>query len=351
MPLKIVRNDITKMNTEAIVNTANELVRADTGCDIAIYRAAGYEKLLEYRREHIGIRPEGDVFITPGFNLDARFIIHAVSPLFINGKKNEEEKLRGCYRKALKLASEYKIKSIAFPLISTGSFGYPLEEGMRIAVDEINAFLDTSDMLVYIVVFGEEATELGKSIYPELDEFINLYYVTKQQKAEYEDIMLELLKEHLAGKREDKSSIDGNRDTSSDVSRSYDELITSFEKELEEKTIERPGTFSELLIDMIDNKGMEYSDVYSRAMVDRKLFSKIKNNPDYHPQKITVLCLCIGAKLDLVETKELLSRAGYALSPSDITDIIFAFFIENKHYSVIDIDIQLENYGLPCIIK
>ena len=347
MPLKIVRNDITKMNTEAIVNTANELVKADTGCDIAIYRAAGYEELLEYRRVHIGIRPEGDVFITPGFNLDARFIIHAVSPLFINGKRNEEEKLRGCYSKVLKLAAEYRIKSISFPLISTGSFGYPLEEGMRIAVDEINAFLETHDMLVYIVVFGEEATELGKSIYPELDEFINLYYVSKQQKAEYEDVMLDLLKKHLAGRNEDKVL----SDATSDVSKSYDELITSFEKELEEKTIERPGTFSELLIDMIDNKGMEYSDVYSRAMVDRKLFSKIKNNPEYHPQKITVLCLCIGAKLDLIEAKELLSRAGYALSPSDITDIIFAFFIENKHYSVIDIDIQLENYGLPCIIK
>lgn len=344
MPLKIVRNDITKMNTEAIVNTANELVKADTGCDIAIYRAAGYDQLLEYRREHIGIRPEGDVFITPGFNLDARFIIHAVSPLFINGKKNEDEKLRGCYSKALKLAADYKIKSISFPLISTGSFGYPLEEGMRIAVDEINAFLKNNDMLVYIVVFGEEATELGKTIYPELDEFINFYYVSKQEKAEYEDVMLELLKEHLAGKREDKTS-------TNEISKSYDELITSFEKELEEKTIERPGTFSELLIEMIDNNGMEYSDVYGRAMVDRKLFSKIKNNPDYHPQKITILCLCIGAKLDLVETKELLSRAGYALSPSDITDIIFAFFIENKHYSVIDIDIQLENYGLPCIIK
>ena len=135
MPLKIVRNDITKMTTEAIVNTANEYPAVGTGCDRAVYDAAGLDDLLSYRKEHIGTVKEGDVFITPGFSLPAKYIIHAVSPLYIDGKRSEEEKLRSCYQKSLALAAENGIRSIAFPLISKGGFGYPKEQGIRIAVD------------------------------------------------------------------------------------------------------------------------------------------------------------------------------------------------------------------------
>ena len=149
MPFKIVRNDITKMHTEAIVNTANDQPTVGTGCDHAIYQAAGYDKLLAYRREQIGAVAEGEAFITPGFDLPAKYIIHAVSPFYIDGKQGEEELLRSCYRKSLALAAENGIHSIAFPLISTGGFGYPKEEGMRIAADEIYAFLLNSDMQIY----------------------------------------------------------------------------------------------------------------------------------------------------------------------------------------------------------
>jgi len=133
MPFKIVRNDITKMNTEAIVNTANEHSLVGAGCDTAIYNAAGYEELLEYRMEQIGSVPEGEVFLTPGFRLPAKYIIHAVSPLFVDGTKGEEEKLRSCYRNSLQLAKEKGIHSIAFPLIATGSFG---EIGDRIPLQK-----------------------------------------------------------------------------------------------------------------------------------------------------------------------------------------------------------------------
>ena len=333
MPLKIVRNDITKMNTEAIVNTANEYVTAVSGCDIAIYNAAGYEELLNYRKEQIGIREEGSVFITPGYNLNARFIIHAVSPFYSSGGRNVEEKLRGCYQKSLKMAKEYKISSIAFPLISTGAFGWPIEDGMRIAVDEIKTFLKNNEMDIYIVVFDEESTAAGKKIYPKLAEFINTYYVALCRKNEYEDCDYEAI-----------------NDESLNNSEVFDELIRNLEKNLEEKTMQKSDSFSEYLMRKIDEKGLDYAEVYKRAVVDRKLFSKIKNNPEYHPQKITALCLCVGAMLSLEETKVVLARAGYAFSPSDLTDIIFAFYIENGHYNVIDIDIQLENYGLPCVI-
>ena len=164
MPLKIVRNDITKMNTEAIVNTANDQPTVGTGCDHAVYEAAGYDELFAYRKEHIGVVKEGEVFLTPGFRLPAKYIIHAVSPLYIDGKSGEEELLRSCYRKSLTLAAEKGIRSIAFPLISTGGFGFPKEEGMRVAVDEINAFLLTNEMLIYLVVFDEKATRMGKSL-------------------------------------------------------------------------------------------------------------------------------------------------------------------------------------------
>ena len=173
MPLKIVRNDITKMNTQAIVNTANDSVTVGTGCDSAVYKAAGFDELLAYRKEKIGNVPEGEVFITPGFKLKAEYIIHAVSPRYVDGAHGEEEKLRSCYRKSLQLAKEYSISSISFPLISTGSFGYPKEEGMRIAVDEINAFLMNNDMLDFIVVFDDKATALGGKLYPDIEEYID----------------------------------------------------------------------------------------------------------------------------------------------------------------------------------
>ena len=151
MALKIIRNDITKMNTDAIVNTANDHATVGTGCDSAIYNAAGYNKLLEYRKSEIGFIPEGEAFITPGFKLQAKYIIHAVSPMYIDGNSGEEDKLRSCYRNSLRLAVEKGCGTIAFPLIATGSFGYPKEEGLRIAVDEINAFLMSHDIFAFVL--------------------------------------------------------------------------------------------------------------------------------------------------------------------------------------------------------
>ena len=176
MPFKIVRNDLTRMQVDVIVNTANEEPTYGDGTDKAVYEAAGMEELLEARRE-IGYLEEGQVAITPGFHLPAKYIIHAVSPFYLDGESEEEQKLRACYRRSLELAEQHGCKSIAFPLIATGSFGYPKEEGMRIAVDEINAFLLRHDMLIYLVVFDNRATQLGFSLYPDLEEYIDQNYV------------------------------------------------------------------------------------------------------------------------------------------------------------------------------
>ena len=424
MPFKIVRNDITKMNTEAIVNTANDHPTVGTGCDHAVYMAAGYEELLAYRKERIGFVKEGDAFITPGFQLPAKYIIHAVSPLYIDGKHEEEELLRSCYRKSLALAAEYGIRSVAFPLISTGGFGYPKEEGMRIAVDEIHAFLLNSDMQIYLVVFDEKATKMGRNLYPDLEAYIDLNYVQERREEEYGDAYYassiareELDEEELspaqiryreerrrrrileqqekaastaygnaapfpsaaagkpAGKKSEKKGFlqsvfqrpkpsetedfDAAEPEYIEEACLFDEkesfldedaAIEEMERKLAERMAHMSDTFPQYLLYLIGEKGMENAEVYKRAIVDKKVFSKIKNNPEYHPQKLTALCLCIGAKLNLDESKDLLARAGYALSPCDKTDIIFSYFIEHGIYDMIELDIQLEEHGLPCII-
>lgn len=360
MPLKIIRTDITKMNTEAIVNTANAHPAVGTGCDYAIYKAAGYSELLGYRKAKIGFVPEGKAFITPGFQLSAKYIIHAVSPRYRNGHIGEELKLRSCYQNCLRLARKHGVQSIAFPLISTGGFGYPKEEGMRIAVDEINAFLLKNEMLVYIVVFGETETKLGSHLYPDLESYIDQKYVEEKQKEEYglrsvdSTRMMRVAEtpsEYAAFDRPAAAPAMSRRAGNADEQNEDIDFFEEHESRLSERIKHLSDTFSEYLIYLIDSKHMTYPEVYKRAIVDKKVFSKIKNNPDAHPKKITAMCLCVGAKLNLDETRDLLARAGYALSPCDKTDIIFSYFIEHQIYDMIELDIQLEEHGLPCLIS
>lgn len=332
MPFKIVRNDITKMTTDAIVNTANNQPIVGTGCDHAVYAAAGYDELLQYRKDHVGFVQEGDVFITPGFRLPAKYIIHAVSPRYKDGRHNEEELLRSCYRKTLALAKERGFQSIAFPLISTGGFGYPKEEGMRIAVDEIHAFLLTEDMQVYLVVFDEKATQMGNNLYPDLESYIDCNYVQEKQAEEYWKAS------SIITKVPDHKPLD------------EDALILEIDKKLKERMEHMSDSFTQYLLYLINRKGLKNTDVYKRAILDKKVFSKIINNKNYHPKKKTVLQLCIGMQLHLSEARDLLARAGYAFSPCDKTDVIFSYFIEHEIYDMIDLDIQLEEHGLACII-
>ena len=356
MPFQIVRNDITRMQTDAIVNTANEQPMVGTGCDHAVYQAAGYDELLSYRKEHVGVVKEGDAFITPGFRLPANYIIHAVSPLFLDGEQGEEELLRACYRNSFALAVENGIRSIAFPLISTGGFGYPKEEGMRIAVDEIHAFLLTNEMQIYLVVFDEKATQMSRNLYPDLETYIDQNYVQEKREEEYgssPEPDSSWRRKPFGNLQNTETPLYTGLAMPQAAPASYEEedaAILKMERALENRMKHMTDTFAQYLLYLISLKGMENAEVYKRAIVDKKVFSKIKNNPNYHPQKLTALCLCIGAKLNMDETRDLLARAGYALSPCDKTDIIFSYFIENEIYNMIELDIQLEEHGLPCII-
>lgn len=386
MPFKIVRNDITKMEVDVIVNTANTAPTYSTGTDTAVYMAAGVEELLAERKK-IGYMSEGEVAITPGFHLPAKYIIHAVSPRYIDGESGEEAKLRSCYQKSLALAREQNCKSIAFPLIATGNFGYPKEEGMRIAVDEINTFLLSNEMLVYLVVFDTKSTKLGLNIYPDLKAYIDHNYVCEKREVEYNDryfgsirsdapeynsyrLEREALDELLEPREcsfavsEDCSKKTAKKSLKQavypkiklaqpsmvreavDYSNFFEENGTDIQKRIKHTS----DTFQEYLFYLIESKGLKNSEVYKRAIITKQHFSKIKKNPEYHPDKATAIRLCVGAKLNLDETKDLLARAGYALSPCDKRDIIFSYFIEHGVYDMIEIDIVLEEFGLPCFI-
>lgn len=337
------------MRCDAIVNTANTKPIIGSGCDYVVYKAAGKRRLSEYREKNIGEVPEGDVFLTPGFRLPARYIIHAVSPLYIDGAHGEEEKLRVCYRKSLLLAWEQRCRSIAFPVISTGSFGYPKEEGIRIAADEIQAFLQNHEMLIYLVVFDARSARYGKRFDKDLQAYIDENYVDAKHHEEYSvqtmALRCDLDDESISSYEDDLYEEDSDEDSEEE-----NEFTELDESKLEERMKHLTDSFSEYLLYLIEEKGMTNADVYKRALVDKKTFSKIKNHTDYHPQKMTAMCLCMGAKLNLDETRDLLARAGYALSPCDKTDIIFSYFIENQIYDMIELDIQLEEHGLSCLI-
>lgn len=342
MPFKIVRNDLTKMQVDVIVNTANAKPIYSSGTDTAVYKAAGEEELLAERKK-IGYMKEGEAAITPGFQLSAKYIIHAVSPRYKGGIFGEEKKLRNCYKKSLALAAEHGCRSIAFPLIATGSFGYPKEEGMRIALDEINTFLIKQDMMIYLVVFDTEATKLGRNLYSDLEAYIDHNYVCEKSVEEYGY-------RYFSAARHSSNNMQ-IREASVQLQEKYDDFVEEKESALEERIKHMSDTFQQYLMYLIEVKKLTNAEVYKRAIVTKQLFSKIKLNPAYHPDKATAMRLCVGARLNLDETKDLLARAGYALSPCDKRDIIFSFFIEREVFDMIEIDIALEEHGLPCFIE
>ena len=234
-------------------------------------------------------------------------------------------------------------------MISTGSFGYPKEEGIRIAADEIQAFLQNHEMLIYLVVFDAQSARYGKRFDKDLQAYIDENYVDAKHHEEY-GIQTMALRRDLDDEAFSPYEDDLYEEDSDEDSEEENAFTELHESKLEERMKHLTDSFSEYLLYLIEEKGMTNADVYKRALVDKKTFSKIKNHADYHPQKMTAMCLCMGAKLNLDETRDLLARAGYALSPCDKTDIIFSYFIENQIYDMIELDIQLEEHGLSCLI-
>ncbi|TYZ27100.1 macro domain-containing protein [Selenomonas caprae] len=338
MPLEIVRNDITKMQVDAIVNTANPRPIVGGGVDRAIHKVAGTE-LLDARKK-IGDIATGKAAITSAFNLHARFVIHTVGPVWQDGEHGERELLSNCYDNSLQLAAENGCGSIAFPLISAGVFGCPSEVAIAVATQAIREFLTDHDMDVYLVVFDHKAFKISSSLFDDVQSFIDERYIE------------ELLDEEYRGDYRDRRR---NFETAGQppAEDAYIDIPMWMskpkERSLEDLLNEVDDTFSEALLRLIDAKGKTDPEVYKKANVDRKLFSKIRNNPAYKPSKSTALAFAVALELNLDETKDFIGRAGYALSHSSKTDIIVEYFIQRSEFDIITINETLFAFEQPLL--
>ncbi|HSI66418.1 MAG TPA: macro domain-containing protein, partial [Planococcus sp. (in: firmicutes)] len=319
MPLEIVRHDITKMKTDAIVNAANSGLKMGGGVCGAIFNAAGPEA-LQQACDRIGHCAVGEAVHTEAFSLDAKFIIHTVGPVWGGGSNNEEALLRSCYRNSLELAHRLGCESIAFPLISTGIFGYPKEPALRIAISEIESFLMNHEIGVSLVVFDKQSFRISEKLYQSIAAFID------------ENEVSELEKRDTRYRRVKDSDVV--------LQAPVRELIIESQKEmsLEDHLLDVDESFSERLLRFIDDKGMTDAATYKKANIDKKLFSKIRNSPGYTPKKKTIVAFAVALELDLSETEELLGTAGYTLSRSHKFDLIILYFIEKKSYNIFEIN-------------
>ncbi len=345
MPFQIVRNDITKVRADAIVNTANPKPICGAGTDHAIYEAAGYDDLLAARQE-IGPMERGTVAVTPAFALKAKYIIHAIGPKWIDGESGEFDILTSCYQLSLEKALELGCSSIAFPLLATGVYGFPKDQALQIAFRVISTFLMEHEMKVILVVFDQESFMLSGKIFDDVASLIDEKEMQEKHAREYRGVRLQ--SRRMAEIPEEEAFAD---DDASVVccSAPMDACCLS-EESLDYRLRHKEENFQQCLFRMIDARGLKDSEVYTRANMDRKLFSKIRCNPDYHPKKKTVLALAIALKLDIEETNELLNKAEWALSSSNNSDIIISYFIQQKHYNILtEINPTLFKYGLPTL--
>lgn len=351
MPFLIVRNDITKMQVDAIVNAANNSLLGGGGVDGAIHRAAGPQLLEECRTLH-GCAT-GDAKITKGYNLPAKYVIHTVGPVWEDGGYNKKELLTSCYRKSLALAKEYGCETVAFPLISAGAYGYPKDQALRVAIDAITSFLSRNDMLVYIVIFDKDSFRISEKLVADIRQFIDDRYVD-----EHEDKPEIRRRRAVFAKARDALDYDVDDFESSSMRKDIckkevmSTAVASASKPnrpLWDYINEIDESFSEMLMRKIAEKGMKDSECYKKANIDRKLFNKIKNDKLYKPSKPTAIAFAIALELSLAETKEMLEKAGFALSRSSKFDIIIEYFIRKGNYNIFDINDALFEFDQPLL--
>ena len=357
MPFKIVRNDITKVKADAIVNTANPNPICGSGTDLAIYEAAGKEQLLA-ERAGIGKIARGDVAVTGAYNLNAKYIIHTVGPVWEDGTHREFEILESCYRKSLEKAAELKCESIAFPLISTGVYGFPKDKALQIAVSVFSSFLLENDMQIILVVFDKKSFQLSEQIVGEIDSYIDANYIRERHEREYpvhrgvsrtfsnfrtREISEEELYEEMPLRNESEDSYPYDEDAI--VKGALAEpCMLSADRSLEDELANMGASFHDKLFELIDDSHLDNKDVWKRANLDRKHFSKIQCDVNYHPKKKTVMALCIALELDLEQSKDLLSRADWAFSPSSKVDLIVQKAIIDKQYDIMQLNVTLFKY-------
>lgn len=316
MPFYMIRGDITKLQVDAIVNAANNSLLGGGGVDGAIHRAAG-PKLLEECRT-LGGCETGQAKLTGGYNLPAKYVIHTVGPIWRGGNRGERELLVSCYRNSLELASKEGCKTLAFPLISAGVYGYPKDQAVQVAVETIQSFLLTHDVSVTLVLFDRDAATVSKSLFTDISSYIDAQFIK-----EHADQGPECVRREVAFYRDAVKGMP----MSAGVPGPQKEALSHIDE-----------SFSQMLLRKIDAAGLTDAQCYKKANIDRKFFSKIRNDPHYRPSKPTALAFAIALELDLSETQELLRKAGFTLSHSQKLDIIVEYFILHGNYDIFQIN-------------
>ena len=344
MGFKVMLNDITKVECDAIVNSANPEPVVGGGTEGTIFEAAGSEKLLEARKK-IGRIKLGEVAITPAFGLPCKMIIHTCGPVWEKGTFKERELLKSCYINSLELAYQYKLKSIAFPLISSGIYGFPKDIALAVADNSINEFLESHDMDVYLVVFDDDALKASTKRFDEIKEYIDPEYTRIMRKNERNQRVSE--RNRISAQENlDVSYVSGNNLEGNDsyYFKRRQEIVEG--KDVNDIIGGRQMDFKEKLFWYMEKKGLEGTDIYKNYF-DKKTFSKIKKVKDYHPSKGTAILCCLGLKLDLDEAMDLLSSASYAFNMNSDPDVILMFCIDKGKYVLRDVNDTLEKCGLP----
>lgn len=355
MPFQIVRNDIVNMSVDVIVNAANASLKMGGGVCGAIFNAANPQK-LQYACDAIGYCATGEAVMTEGFDLPAKAIIHTVGPVWKDGQSGEAKLLSMCYEHSLELALKNGFESIAFPLIASGIYGYPKDEALRIALDTIGKFLMQHDMMVYLVVYDKSAFKLSEKLFNAIENYIDDHYVethltVRESQRERDEF-------------EFKYKIYDDMRNLSEAEEAYSESISEPSKSTKSATSIKPSKSKRNLVDVvnqldepfavmlfrfIDTKALTDVATYKRANIDRKLFSKIRSDKHYNPSKSTAIALAIALELNLDETRDLLSKAGYSLSQSNKSDVIIRFFIEEGNYNIFEINEALFAFDQPLL--
>ena len=347
MPIKIIRADITKVKVDAIVNAANSTLLGGGGVDGAIHRAAGPRLLMECIK--LGGCKTGQAKLTRAYNLPAKYVIHTVGPKWKGGLSGEQSLLESCYRECLHLAVEHNCESVAFPLISSGIYGYPKDQALKVAADTITAFLLEHEMLVYIVVFDRSSFQISGKLFADIasyidDKYVDSNYIFKRTRFEESGESTILAETHAVFDGEEPAAKAPSRkkqcpQATAPAARKPHAPAAMFETtSLEDIVNQIDESFSQMLLRKIDEKGMTDSECYKKANIDRKLFSKIRSDVHYKPSKTTAIAFAIALELDLIETKDILMKAGFALSHSNKFDIIIEYFITNRNYNIFEIN-------------
>lgn len=354
MPLKIIRQDITKIKVDAVVNAANTNLLMGGGVCGAIFSAAG-AKELQAACDKLSPIATGQAVITPAFRLSAKYIIHTAGPFYDKLIPKKCRSLLFCsYTNSLMLAAKYKCQSIAFPLISSGIYRYPKEEALQVAREAITQFLSKYDMDVYLVIFDKTSFIVSERLIGNVkcyidENYAESHYISRRSNSEIQASRGRPLAQCSAPLPEQKTAKLNDDLCECCCMMPPEGSAPSYKDDLAKMLSHLDAGFSETLLKLIDKTGKKDSEIYKKANVDRKLFSKIRNNPNYKPTKQTALAFAFALELSLDETKDFISRAGYALTHSSKFDVIIEYFLINKNYNVFELNEVLFSFDLQLI--